>query len=475
MVSNVFIAYLAQKLEAGGSETTIYLDRITTLTGETVSTSDFADFSRGILTANPDGDGVSSYPEYISFTAISGLTLTGATRGLSAKSNSVVSANKRFHPVGTPVILSWGSHNIQDMLDYIDAQIAALTLGANVVSIATCGEDVSAGEFLYLKDDGKWWKTDADTVATIDNVQLGVAQGAGTTDGLITGGVLTKGVDANQTGLVTGTEYFISNTAGAIGTSAGTNSKKVGVARSTTAIYIDFAYGELPSSAEKAAMAGVNNVPSSSNPFVTQDDLSDDTVLPPQVVTFTSSGTWTKDAGLKYIVVEGVGGGGGGEASTSSNGSVGCGGAAGAYFRKLILASDLGATETVTIGAAGARGVGSGVAGTAGGTTSFGSHASATGGEGGDSSNDPMSGGTATGGDINLDGGPSGQSGLGAGLNGIGGDSYFGKGGLLASNSSNTGTGYGSGGSGGYCSSSSTTRPGAVGKAGYVIVTEYYS
>ena len=56
MVANVFIAYLAQKLTKNGSETTIYLDRMTTLTGETVTTSDFADFSRGILTVNPDGE-----------------------------------------------------------------------------------------------------------------------------------------------------------------------------------------------------------------------------------------------------------------------------------------------------------------------------------------------------------------------------------------------------------------------------------
>ena len=129
MVANVFIAYLAQKLTKNGSETTIYLDRMTTLTGETVTTSDFADFSRGILTVNPDGDGESSFPEYISFTAVSGNTLTGAQRGLSARSNSVIAANKRFHPVGTPVVFSFGSHNIQDIVDYIDAEIAALTVG----------------------------------------------------------------------------------------------------------------------------------------------------------------------------------------------------------------------------------------------------------------------------------------------------------------------------------------------------------
>lgn len=269
MVSNVFRAFLSQKLEAGGSETTIYLDRITTLTGEEITTSDFSDFSRGILTINPKADGVTSFIENVSFTAVSGNTLTGVTRGLSAKSNSVVAANKRFHPAGTPVILSWGSHNIQDVLDYIDAEIAALTVGSDIVSIATCGENVAAGDFLYLKNDGKWWKTDADTAATIDGVQLGVAQGSGTADGAITNGVMTKGLDSNQSGLTAGTEYFISNTAGEISSSAGTNSKKVGVARSTTAIYVDFLYGELPTGAQKEAL-DANSELSAENPVATK-------------------------------------------------------------------------------------------------------------------------------------------------------------------------------------------------------------
>lgn len=260
--TNLFLAYLAQKLEQGGSETTIYLDRITSLTGETLTTSDLADFARGVITVNPDADGDSAYPEFISFTAVdsSALSLTGATRGLSSKSNSVVTDNKRFHPVGTPVVISFGVHQFQDLIDYTDAQIAALTLGSNVVNVATCGENVSAGELLYLKNDGKWWKCDADTVATIDNVQLGIAQGAGVADAAITNGVLTKGLDTNQSGLVAGTEYFASNTAGAIASSAGTNSKKVGVARSTTNLYFDPYYGELPSGQQKIYLNAVTGM-----------------------------------------------------------------------------------------------------------------------------------------------------------------------------------------------------------------------
>ena len=96
---------------------------------------------------------------------------------------------------------------------------------------------------------------------------------------------------------------------------------------------------------------------------------------------FTATGTWTKPTGLKYVIVEVIGGGGGGggvEGDTGDTANSG-GGGGGGYSLKKILASSLGSTETVTVGAGGAGGTGfSG--GTAGGTSSFGSHCSATGG-----------------------------------------------------------------------------------------------
>ena len=142
---NVFRAYLAQRLAEGGSETIFYVDRITTITGETITTADFADFGRGIATFNPDGDGESSYPEFASFTAVdsSALSLTGGVRGLSAKGNSVVTANKRFHPIGTPVVISFGVHNLEDLTDYVDDAVAGL--------IGTA-DDITAGSTKLTED-----------------------------------------------------------------------------------------------------------------------------------------------------------------------------------------------------------------------------------------------------------------------------------------------------------------------------------
>lgn len=317
-------------------------------------------------------------------------------------------------------------------------------------SDATAGETVAVDDWVFFQtSDQEWYQADADTAAEVENVQLGVALGAGSDGVSISGGVQIGGVYTTS-GLTAGDTYYISNTAGEITNSAGTNKMAVGVALSSTKLLLSLGNVNSPTSDEKDAMAGVNNAPDSSNPFVTADDLSDPTIKPPQVVTFTSSGTWTKDAGLKYVVVELVGGGGSG-----FNNQDGAGGGAGGYSREVILASALSATETVTVGSGGAT-----ASAAAGGTTSFGSLLQATGGAAatvGDQE-DGGAGGVGSGGDINFTGATGHVStsyNLGDGTNyrGIGGASYLG-----------VGANSGAGGNGG-----------SDGEDGIVIVTEYYS
>lgn len=138
---------------------------------------------------------------------------------------------------------------------------------------------------------------------------------------------------------------------------------------------------DLPTSDEKAALAGNAGTPSATNKFITEDGLTVTDV-------FLTSGTWTKPTGASWmeVIAIGSGGGGGGGCGTSS-GKGGGGGGAGAYVKVRVEASDAGATETVTVGAGGAGGAGSATdtatAGTIGVDTTFGSLVTATGGTAG--------------------------------------------------------------------------------------------
>lgn len=226
-------------------------------------------------------------------------------------------------------------------------------------------------------------------------------------------------------------------------------------------------YGtRLPSADQKAALAGGGNfgTPSTSNKFLTEAYNASATGLP-VVRTYlnaASPATWTKPAGLKYVVVEvqAIGGEGSGVTSTDAGGG---GAGAGGYGKKTIPAASLGATETVTIGAIGNP-------------SSFGSHVTANQGANG-TSNDPTpgAGGTASGGDINIPG-QSGQKGRSSNWGGKGGDSVLGRGGPMTvpGNNGESGSGYGGGGGGGVASGTGDQGGGSPSPA-IVIVTEYYS
>ena len=186
----------------------------------------------------------------------------------------------------------------------------------------------------------------------------------------------------------------------------------------------------------------------------------------PIVRTYTTSGspaTWTKPAGLKYVVVECVGGGGGGPSYTGSGTSYAGVGAGAGYSKKLIAASSLGTTETVTTGIGGTANAGTGTGGT-GGTSSFGSFLSATGGSG-----DTSAPGSGTGGDINLTGLTGGGQLYSPYVATVGIPIMYGNAGMIVSGSR---SGYGVGGRG---RNQGTGVNAENGLDGVVIVTEYYN
>ncbi len=187
------------------------------------------------------------------------------------------------------------------------------------------------------------------------------------------------------------------------------------------------------------------------------------------VQVFTTAGTsvYTKPAGLVRAKVTVVGSGGGGGSSSTIYGG---GGGAGGCAIKILEAASIAATETVTIGAAGAAGVLD--VGGNGGTSSFGAHASATGGAGGPNISNPGgAGGMGSGGNINLGGGGGGGSSPSGGSGGSGGSSCVGGGGGGGQSSAGGtgGTNTGGGGGGG-----AVNANGGAGALGIVIVEEYF-
>ncbi len=205
------------------------------------------------------------------------------------------------------------------------------------------------------------------------------------------------------------------------------------------------------------------------------------------IVTFTSSGTFTKAnyPGLKRIRVRLVGGGGGGAGvagAGSGNARAGGGGGGGGYAESLITESQLAALETVTVGGSGIRGSNGNNAGGGGGTSSFGSLVVATGGGGGGvaiGTGDGGGAGAGTAGDIIIGGGSGGGAGVARASSGAGGSSALGGGGRgmfasdpTARNGINA-SGYGGGGSGAYGFSTGYDLIGGHGRAGIVIIEIY--
>lgn len=207
---------------------------------------------------------------------------------------------------------------------------------------------------------------------------------------------------------------------------------------------------------------------------------------------FASSGTYTPTPGTRFVIVEEVGGGGGGQIGNGVPPAQifgGGGGGGGEFARGVFTAAQIGASQTVTIGAAGTAATVIGTPAGNGGTTSIGSLLTSIGGNGAPSypptdicvGGTGGTGGTGTGAHIpggdGANGGYSPAGGLVGG--GSGGGSFYGLGGHGAAGgngvyyAARAGQAPGSGGGGGGIPLGTVGVAGADGAKGFVLITEF--
>lgn len=128
---------------------------------------------------------------------------------------------------------------IWSAVDWFPPQAAS---SANQDSTGTAGVTFAAGEGGYMSDGsaglnaGQWYKWDADLSYASETPETGfaVAAIAAGDQGLFR----TAGKVTGLSGLTPGARYFISGTAGAIATTAGTFTRMVGQAESTTVLMV---------------------------------------------------------------------------------------------------------------------------------------------------------------------------------------------------------------------------------------------
>lgn len=227
---------------------------------------------------------------------------------------------------------------------------------------------------------------------------------------------------------------------------------------------------------------------------------------------FTAGGTYTPTSGMKFciVIITGSGGGGGGaDATGAADAGAGAGGGAGGTCIEAYSAATIGASQTITGGAAGTAGSGTGgTAGGNGGNWTFGALCTANGGTGGAGSGAGTqnvqvlaggAGGVPSGGTLNITGGDGDNSmafltldatdtnEIAGARGGSGGASFWGGGGrggvadqdaagadsTAETQAGTAGKAFGSGGGGGACLNTATGVAGGAGLLGCCLVIEF--
>lgn len=280
---NIFFATLAQDLNEGGSETEIFLSTITTLDGTVLTSADISFFGRCILTIAPQSSTQIEFAEFLGFSTPD-TSVTGVTRGLSFNSNDIIPANVKFHATGTPVIISFGTH------DFIDIQDALVTLLNLIDSAVVSGAALASNTVIGISE------LTAAPGYIVGTCTISIASPAVITaasHGLSIGNVVSFSTTGSlPTGIVAGTKYYIISAgfttnsfeiaATPNGTAINTSGTQSGTQTLTNATPIAVGLNDNRLSPVSlatltagmvAALAGDNGTPGAGNTFTTQSGL----------------------------------------------------------------------------------------------------------------------------------------------------------------------------------------------------------
>lgn len=307
----------AKKFQLSGSislaDTSITVKLFTDPNGTNLTMTDFGAIGYGTLEPS------TSKMEIISFTGITQngngtATLTGVTRGLKFVEPYDQDLTLRKSHAGNAVFIltnnpqvyaqfpaknndetienewiftllprsSGGNATDGDQLVTYDQAVAMATGTTSINRVVVAGNGggtITAGNLVYLNTgDGEWYRADADTAAQVDNIILGIAQGAGSNGVAITNGVLLFGLDSNQSGLTAHAAYYASNTAGGISSTPGTTEVSVGIARSTTSLLFYPRYNQqLTESQQDALDNALGGALTGANPVISSGDTAENT------------------------------------------------------------------------------------------------------------------------------------------------------------------------------------------------------